>query len=379
VSSRLVLSLLVIVFLVNTLAYAQDSLGNPIDCIVYFVNPDGWTILAKDGQQIAKEFVVRVYVREPGNVKIELILNGKKISEYSEYTDFYIEKSFKVTSEGGLDIRIRYESKAGSYTLVKSYTVAAKPTILGKNIVVYGVKQFERMIENLKAQTIMLAGVFALAGVLGAVIIKYVFKLLGFANGLQLVFNGCILALATLVDPELGFYYWLVAFISDIITYYAVAGPKMVAILKIPRDSNNVTDVMLPIYQAPNGKLAVALQTTKHAIDRVFRNKHVFFETKGKQHVQWVRNGKTPLYFARDAVLVKEDNEEKMVVELMDVHDIAYMHNIGLFEKLKKYTMELLEENRRLRSTLELSVEEAKIKVLQQLAKLGGKRLWGEE
>jgi len=360
------------------IVYAADNQAK-VDVLVSFANPDGWVILAKDGQQIAKQFTVTVYSSQAGLVDIKLLLNDKVIKSEQLKTDFKVQRSYTVPETGALTIQVTFTNANNSITITKSYTVVVQPKPVGPNMVVFGPKQFLEYIHNVKMETVTIAGLFALLGVAAARLLKYNLKMLDPFNGMQLPALFVFGLAAYLADPNLSWAYFSVALVADVIAYGAMHGPETAVFWEIPEDSTEAREVELPIYTTPEGYLAVAFQSVKHAIGRL-RGIHIPLKLEGRYKVAWTLNGEHRLFIAKhlsfteeevEEIEEKEENPEQtkqrvFKAELADAHDINYLRNVKYFEEVKENCMKLYEENMRYKTgfLLELKKELSKFNLM---------------
>lgn len=359
----------------------------PLEVLVYFENPDGWLILARDGQQIARSFTVLAFAREPGALTVEILFNGEVVRRVSEPVEFRFERTFTAPGEAGsLDVRVTLEYEGGRYTVTRSFSVAPEPRPVPPGAVVMGPKQFERLLARVKSETALAAGAFAVLGVLAAVVLRYHFKLLDFANALQVPANGIVAAVAYAYDEELFPLLFGVSVLANLVAYHAVRGPAVVAFLSFDPRRRNVTDAVLPVYRAPDGRLAVALQSARAAIERALLGRHVYLRLKGpsaERFTYWTRNGTTPLLLVRGSRLLRDEELEGarvLEVELMDAHDVAYVRHVSAFSRVKSLAQRALEELAEAREAMGVERALAKAEALAELDELirtkveGGKR-----
>lgn len=362
---------LALVLLLAMLAVAaqaqQPAATENIDILVYFTNPDGWLILAQ--QQVPQKFTVRVYSRVEGVLTLKIIVNGKTVVEEDKHITFRYERQVEVKETAGsvFIYAAVVDARGFQYTASRSYTLTKKPSQLGPNVVVFGVKQFQEYILQRKIEVAFTSAVFAVLGLALAIIIRHVFMLVYPLNALNAVGWGLMAYTAYAVDPNIMLIYFGIGFATNLLSYYYIISPRVNKILVIDVGNTNVELVELPIYTAPDGKVAVALQSTKHAFDRVFRNRHVYLRIKGKHKVNWTFNGIVPLLIAKRAgelakAVEKAEEGEKVRryydVELADIHDIRFILTWESFQEVKESYKEALEQLVRLKLLLPVYARE---------------------
>ena len=370
--SSLILLLTIIILALSTQStIAKTPTGSQVDVLVTFTNPDGWTIVAKDGQQIAKKFTLTIYASDPGVVNVKLLLNDKEIKSEQFKIQFKQERTYTIPQTGSLTIQVIYTNENTSLTITKGYTVVVHPKPTGPNIVVFGPKQFVEYIHNIKMQTAMIAALFALLGVAMARFLKYNLKLLDVFNGMQLPAMLVMILAAYAIDQNLAWAYFAVALLSDLIAYGAMKGPETTIFWEIPDDSTQARELELPVYTTPEGYLAVAFQSVKHALGRL-RGIHVPLKLEGRYKVAWTLNSEHRLFIARNLSWTEEEVEEieeggeepektktrVFKVQLADAHDINYLRHLSYFHEMKENCMRVYEENIKYRTALPLLVKQ---------------------
>jgi len=376
-------------------AAAQPIEDFLFDVVVTYRTADGLEVVAVDGFQVTGDLKIYVYTNQPGKVSITATAGGEKIFETEEGIEFKKEYSLTVPpSKYGRTITITVVLTWGkiSKSVIKSYTVVKKPIPPAEAMAGWLTpKQLEKIVANIKWETIMKAMFAALMGIGAAAFLKYYLMMVDPINALQIPVLASSLAAAYLLEPEYGSGYWMVFLLADLLSYRFLKGPALIGILELRSKEREAWDVLLPIYTTADGRLAIALQRSDWAIRRLL-GRHVYLELKNPVEAMWKKNGSIDLIIAEKAELKQKEVAAKhpeeateglrlekikrkewvFEVEVADAHTIEFLKKAAYFDELKKHAKRILEENRKLYAQLDLAVEEAKTKAIMDWAKMRG-------
>ena len=279
---------------------------------VLWEHPDGWLILAKPGSQIAQTFTVRVYVSYPGTVELEVTAGGERIYFIRDIVEWKLEKTISTGKSGvSIVVRARLKTRLGDYETVWSGTLVKQPQPRPPSLEGWlSPRQWQRMVSELRWETILFGVIFAAVGVGISIICKYWFKLLSPFNMIHMftlgtLFGGCIS-----LSSDYGVGYAIIAIVADLLAYHYMKGPDIIGILHIEEEIRNINDVDLPIYEVEGLGLCVALQSSYWALKRTLLGQHVQLEVYGPLATTWTRNrGETSLIIANDANLMEVAEE----------------------------------------------------------------------
>lgn len=395
----LALLLFILLFIIGptaTTVYAQDT-GPEADIIVTYVNSDGFTIQAKDGQQVIGNLMVTVYVSEPAVVTLTATVGTEKIAEYTESVDFKASWPINVPESKYnyiLTVTVQVQKGPITKTYVKSFTVVKRPIPPKTDISQYlAPSQVIELIKEAKWNTILYAIVFVIMGLVSAIIMKYKMMILEPLNIFQIIFIGVFSAVALTIDPDYGAGFIILFVISDILTYRFLEGPERIEVLEFDTAKRIVWQYELPIYVTKAGKLAVALQDTREAIKRLL-GKHMFLRYTDDNIVFWKLNNEYNLILAektevKEREITEEEPEEmeasetlfsirkkvkhkerQFIVKPFDSHKFDFLRDYRTLEKVLKDAREGWKRVKELEKTLELEKIKAEANALRELINL---------
>ncbi|NPA99689.1 MAG: hypothetical protein GXO43_09955 [Crenarchaeota archaeon] len=393
------LALLILIsfaFSITLVFSAEAPSGQPIDFIVYYHNDEGYTILAQDYGQVPQSFNLRVYTSYPGLEDITIqASDGTVLKHISDTIIFMREYSITLPRDNiGIVITVKVEGKQNAYTLVKHFTVVKSPQPRPQSFEGWlSPKQWKRMVEELKWNIAITAAFFALAGIGTAIILRRKFLMLEPFTLLQLPFMMGAMYASYAVDPDTCVLYFIVFLLSDILSYKHIKGPETVVFHRYDFEKANVDEVELPVYKTEDGREAVALQDWKSAIKRTLLGRHIYIYYDGDMDVKWTLDDTTPLIMAEKLKVYKRkvsEEEEKSVVEQakeklaekmgaekeeyehvmlvkpIDAHTLEFMRRADYFFEMKETCIEALEENEKLKETMDVRVRKARAEAVAQ-------------
>jgi len=254
------------------------------DVQVQYYTSDGWIVLAQQGQQIAQQFHVILYVNRPCRVDVDIVVGGESEFKTSVPVEFKWEREH-TTMKSGQPIVVRLAFHFDDTIMEAEWhgLIVKRPQPYPKNIEEwFSPKQVERIIGNLTFENIFKALIYALAGVGMAIISRYYFLLLSPLNGIHISMIVGSLTASMMLDPNWGMSYWLITLISDIVVYQFIKSARLMSILVYDLPKRNFDLVGVPYYHNSEGKLCAALQSTVFAIRRTLFNQHVVFRFKNE-------------------------------------------------------------------------------------------------
>jgi len=394
--AKLLILLLILVLALSSvrLVYAQEVLEDFLfDVVVTYTSADGWEIVAKDGWQVTGDLKVIVYTNQPGVVSITAVIENEKVLDVKESIEF--KKEYKLSiprSKYGKVITFTIVMTWGriSKTITKSYTIVKAPVAPKTSMINWlSPKQWKRLLESVKWETITFALFVSLAGIGFAVFLKYKAMMLEPINALQLPGMAAALLALYFIDPEYFAGYFMIWLLADFLSYKFLKGPNLVGILELRMKDREIWDVMLPVYVTESGRLAIALQRSDWAIRRLL-GKHVYLELKGNPKELWKKNGGYDCIIAESTQLkqkeitfhtpeeategleLKKERKKEWVfeVEVADAHTLHFIKKVSYFDKLKKAAKQAFEEVTFLRETLGIERAKAKAEALYELDQL---------
>ena len=404
--SKLLLVFLVYVIMLTLVSVveAQETVEEfNVDVIVTYISDEGWQIVAKDGYQVTGNLKLYVYTNVPGVVSVTAVVENEKVLDVKEKIDFKKEYTLNLPkSKYGKVITFTIVMTWGrvSKTVTKSYTIVESP--VPPNLALqklFTPRQLERIIKNIKWDTVAKAFFFAIGGVAAAAFLKYYCYLLEPFNSLQLPLLGAAALAAFALEEDAAAGYFAIFAFADFISYRYVKGPSLLGILELRFRDRDVWDALLPVYPH-EGRIAVALQSGLWAIRRLM-GKHVYLEINGKIESLWKRNGTVDLIICEKAVLRKKpvrfhveeeemeeaaelthkvEKREEWVLEVVpaDVHTMKFIRNASYFTDLVKDYRKLADEAAELRAKLAVERKLGKMEALREWGKLVGRSLGAE-
>ena len=391
------LILITMVFSITLVFSAEAPSGQPIDFIVYYHNDEGYTVLAQDYGQVPQSFNIRVYTSFPGLLDITIqASDGTVLKHISDTIVFMREYSITLPRDNiGIVVTVKVEGKENAYTLVKHFTVVKTPQPRPQSFEGWlSPKQWKRMVEELKWNIAITAAFFALGGIGTAIILRRKFLMLEPFTLLQLPFMVIAMYASYAVDPDTSVLYFIVFLLSDILSYKHIKGPETVVFHRYDFEKANIDEVELPVYKTEDGREAVALQDWKSAIKRTLLGRHIYIDYEGDLDVKWTLDETTPLILADKVKVIKRkvkpEEEEKNVVEQakekiaekmgaekeeyeyvmivspLDAHTIEFMRRADYFFEMKEACIEALEENEKLKETMDVHVRRARAEAVAQ-------------
>ncbi len=409
----LALGAMVLLFSLLALALAAASVASAhaqkveeflYDWEVYYINPDGWVVVAKDGYQVTGQLKVKVWVNQPGVVSLTAVIENEAILDVKEEIEFMREYTVNIPTEKyGKIITFTLQLTWGriSKTATKSFTIVENPVSPKVTWAPFLTKkQLERLMEKLTWDVLGKALIAGLAGLGAAIFLKYGAKMLHWYNALQIPVLAVAMAASVGADPEFGAGYFGVFFAINLLAYHFLKGPSLLHVLEVDIANREVWKISVPWYRTIAGRVCVAVQNSIYAVKR-FLGKHVEFSPTVPIVEFWKYNGGEPLVVARRARLVKKVVEEEVgteeteglevvkerrlaevfEVEPADAHTLEFMMNAKTFDELVEDNRRLAAENAVLRAKLESALEKGAIMGVKTVARLlrGGKRAEEEE
>jgi len=305
--------------------------------LVFWRHPDGWLVAAQQGEQVKPPLIIRVYVSYPGVVELEVTAGGERIYYTREEVEWRFEKVIDTAkSNVAITVRAKLATKVGDYETSWTGTLVKQPVARPESLEGWlSPRQWERMVSDLRWETILYGIIFAAIGVTISIICKYGFKLIHPINMIHLFFIGLLFGCSISWDENFGAGYAAIALLADIIAYNYLKGPEILGVLHIQEEKRNVNDIDVPIYHVPGLGTCVALQSSYWAVKRTLLGQHVRLEVTGPLASSWTRNAETGLVIANDANLVEV--AEKMAEE----SESSEAAGLGLFRQKpkKQYVM----------------------------------------
>jgi len=378
-------------------AQAQDSKKFQYDVVVTFMSAENWEIVAQQGQQIAQKFHVKIYVSKPCRMDINIVIGGESEFKTSVPVDFKWERDH-TTQKSAQTLMIYLTFHFDDTIMETSWRglIVKAPRAYPKDIEEwFSPTQVRRMIENITFEGIIKAIVFALIGVGLAIISRYYFLLLSPLNGVHAGMLVASMIGSILYDEQWGIGYWLVTLLSDMVVYQFIKSARLMSILVYDLPNKNFDLIGMPYYTNPAGKLCAALQSSIFAIKRALFGEHVEFRFRCRwlpeekqEKILSIKpthtlNKAEPLYLADSANVtefVEAVEEEEAVGGIVgfvkglakrekkrrklyfDVEpskgtgvpfdNFTLGFEIGSFEKLKKWAVDLAIENTELKQML---------------------------
>jgi hypothetical protein len=334
--SRAVLWLILVLSLAFTVAYAGGQ-SAACEVLVFWRHPDGWLVMAQQGEQVKPPLTIRVYVSYPGVLELEVTAGGERIYYTREEVEWKFEKIVDTSkSNVAVTVRARLSTKVGDYETSWTGTLVKQPVARPESLEGWlSPRQWERMVSDLRWGTILYGIIFAAIGVVISIICKYGFKLIHPINMIHMFFIGVLFGCSISWDEDFGVGYAAIALLADLIAYNYLKGPEILGVLHIQEEKRNVNDIDVPIYSVPGLGTCVALQSSYWAVKRTLLGQHVRLDVTGPLASSWTRNGETGLVIANDANLVEV--AEKMAEE----SEASEAVGLGLFRRKpkKQYVM----------------------------------------
>ena len=377
------------IFLITNIR-AQD-VGPNVDVIVTYTNADGFTIIAKDGQQVTGDLLITIYVSEPTLIHVTATVGSEKLLDEKETTDFKLEIPLKVPeSKYNYILTITIEATKGAITktIVKSFTVVKKPMPPRATISnLLSPSQVLEIIRETKWKTIMFSAIFAILGIISAVLMKYKMMILEPINIYQILFLGAASTAAIMLDPDYGIGYFMIFAVADILAYRYLEGPERISVLEFNPEKKIVWHYELPMY-VHNGRLAVALQEAKWVLRRL-SGQHIYLDLDDDIEF-WRLNNEHSLIMAEKTDLkeievteeapAEEQTETKWairkrskrrewryVVRAFDAHKREFLRDFKVLKKVIRDAEEGWRKVKELEKTLELERIKAEAKALEEL------------
>jgi len=274
-----------------------------------YVDSNGYTIYAKLGNQLPQTFAIVVFVNQPVDLTIRLRVGGE-----TEYEKQGLKVAFRWSydhttpkSNAAVDVKITLKAKEITQDVTWAGVIVKKPVVIPKDVSEwFSPSQVTDIIKSITLTEIIKISAFAFVGLGMAFFCKHQLMLLNPLNGMNLTLMIASLFACYFAGADWSYVpYWLVIVMMTNLAYPIIKGPKVRQVLEIQLSERNMNMAGLPVYRAPDGEDAIALQTTVHALRRLLLGEHVKLSVEGNWSTNWTWNGFFQLFIANAAFLAE--------------------------------------------------------------------------